>query len=306
MAKKKWLSKIFSNKKIRLSTDLIILGATVYLMIKKSIGFSVSGWLLANAFQQPLVNIYVYASAFLLVIASFSKVIILYFDYFPSSNHSFVEPDELSDCLYRMNSEICNHLDKCTKGEPENIKTIYEQHGYKVNLALIIGSMAENIRKSVRNIEIKKKDLFISLYSYDDTLSELQYLLHYDPKRDLVESQKINLNAEKYIEYESVKCMKSPNATVFVLNGKDDYAKGVSKRHKTIQHYLGCKLYSGNQLYGFLNIEFHNNSVFSDEEEIQDFIEEHIYPFKLLLEYQFLKKDFFQSFKDFETNWRVA
>ena len=303
---KKWLAKKLSGKKTRLYTDLIILLASFYLMLKKGFGFSVSDWLLENAFQQPLVNLYVIISAVLLACASVSKVIILYFDYFPVLSRSFVEPDELSDCLHRMNSEICEHLDKCSNSEPENIKSIYEQHGYKINLALVAGSLAENIRKSIQNIKIKKKDLFISLYSYDDHHAELEYILHYDPKRDLVESKRINLNADKYSDYESVKCMKSKNTTAYVLNGKQNYAKGTSKRHKSIQHYLGCKLYSGDELYGFLNVEFHNNPVFSDEEEMRDFMEEHIYPFKLLLEYQFLKKEFFYSLKDFESNWRVA
>ena len=51
---------------------------------------------------------------------------------------------------------------------------------------------------------------------------------------------------------------------------------------------------------------FHHNALFTDEEEMQDFMEEHIYPFKLLLEYQFLKKEFFDSLKNFDVNWRAA
>lgn len=275
-------------------------------MIKKSLGFSISGWLLSNAFHQPLVNLYVYFSVGFLVAAIISKVVILFFDYFPASNHYSVEPDEISDCLHRMNTEICNHINKCSSDDAANIKILHEQHGYKLNLALIIGSMAEHVRKSITSIKIKNKDLFISIYAYDEDLNNLEYLLHYDPKRDLIETKTIELNSAKYVKYESVKCMKSTNATAYVLNGKVNYAKGGSKRHKSIQHYLGCKLSSENKIYGFLNIEFHNSSLFSDETEMQDFMEEHIYPFKLLLEYQFLKKEFFTSLRDFDQNWRVA
>jgi hypothetical protein len=303
---KKWLALIFSNKHIRLFSDLVILLASGYLMIKKSIGFSVSGWLLQNAFHQPLVNIYVYVSATILIVAIISKIIILYFENFPPHNHNFVEPDEISDCLHRMNSEICSHLEKCSNGEPANIKFLYEQHGYKMNLALIVESLAEHIRKSSNNVKIKKKDLFISLYLYDENDGVLEYILHYDPKRDLIETKKIDLRSNRFEKYESVKCMKSTNANAYVLNGKVNYAKGASKRHKSIRHYLGCKLTTENQIYGFLNIEFHHNQLVSDEGEMQDFMEEHIYPFKLLLEYQFLKKDFFNSLKEFDTNWRAA
>lgn len=303
---KKSLNKLFANKHIRLISEVIVLSSSGYLMLKKATGFSISEWLLANAFHQPLVSAYVYVSAVLLISALIIKVLVLYLDYFPLINHSFVEPDEISDCLVRMNSEICDHLEKCSDNEPANIKTIYEQHGYKINLALIVDSMSEHIRKSIGAIKIKKKDLFVSLYLYNESQSTLEYLLHFDPKRDLVESKIIDLASKKFEKYESVKCIKSTNATAYVLNAKLDYAKGASKRHKSIRHYLGCKLYSGTRLFGFLNIEFHNGQVFNDGEEMQDFMEEHVYPFKLLLEYQFLKREFFYSLRDFELNWRVA
>lgn len=68
---------------------------------------------------------------------------------------------------------------------------------------------------------------------------------------------------------------------------------------------MGCKLSSENKIFGFLNIEFHNNAIFPGESAMYDFMEEHVLPFKLLLEYQYLKKEFFGSFLSFETNWRV-
>ena len=303
---KKKLASKFANKRLRLFADITTIIASGYLMIKKATGFSISGWLLANAFHQPLVNGYVYFCATLLVFAVTTKVVTLYFDSFPPLNHNFVEPDEISDCLHRMNSEICNHLKKCAGDAQADIKLLHEQHGYKLNLALIVESLAEHIRKSATNLKIKKKDLFISLYWYNREKGYLEYILHYDPKRDLVDTKQIDLNSGQYSKYECVKCMKSRNATAYVLNGKSDYAKGASKRSKSIQHYLGCKLSSEEQVYGFLNIEFHHSAIFSDEAEMQDFMEEHVYPFKLLLEYQFLKRDFFESLRDFEGNWRAA
>jgi len=270
-------------------------------MIKKVSGFSVSGWLLANALQQPLVTAYVYISIATLIIVIFSKLIMVYLDYFPPMNHNFVAPDEISNCLFRINSEVSEHLSKLLDYGESNFKTICEQHKFKVNLGLVADSMAEHIRKSITNIKVKKKDLFISLYTYNHENNTLEYILHYDSKRDLVESRLISLDADKFIQYESVKCVKcvkcvkSCNSTAYLLDCKSKYAKGASKRHKTVRHYLGCKIASETELYGFLNIEFHNGTVFADEEEMQDFMEEHIYPFKLLLEYQFMKKQFFEN-----------
>jgi hypothetical protein len=87
---------------------------------------------------------------------------------------------------------------------------------------------------------------------------------------------------------------------------KKEYSKGSPKRHKTFQQYMGCKLESNNTIYGFLNIEFHNHDVFVDEAEMQDFMEEIIFPFKLLLEYQYLKAQFFSKFEKLKDNWEVS
>ncbi|GGE34994.1 hypothetical protein GCM10007421_05920 [Halopseudomonas oceani] len=120
-----------------------------------------------------------------------------------------------------------------------------------------------------------------------------------------METKSISLNSEKYQEYESVKCLRSNNTTACVLD-KKRYAKGASKRHKTIEHYIGCKLSSEHKVFAFLNIEFHNSAIFPEESDMQDFLEEHVYPFKLLLEYQFLKKEFFSHLKSLDEYRRVA
>ncbi|WP_288130981.1 hypothetical protein [Microbulbifer sp.] len=303
---RKQLFKLASSKKVRLCTDFILLAASGYLMLKKAFGLSISSWLLENALQQPLVDVYYVGAYIFLVVAILSKGLILYFDHFPAVSHGLVEPDEISSCLQLMNNEICSHLDKCSTSEPAYISGLCEQHGYKGNLALIISSMAEHVRKSISNIRVKKKDLFISLYRYDSGNSELVYVLHYDPGRDLVESKRIDLSSAKYSRYESVKCMNSSGTTAYVLDARSDYVRGASKRHRSIKHYMGCKVCTETEIYGFLNVEFHHNPVFSDHEEMQDFMEEHVYPFKLLLEYQFLKKNFFATLGDFESNWRTG
>jgi hypothetical protein len=299
-----FLAKKVCNKFIRLFSDVTILIASSYLMVKKITDFSISGWLLNNAFHQPVVNIYVVTSLIILIIAIISKVITLIVEQFPPVNHNFVEPDEMSNCLYRMNSEIACHLNKLSLSAPVNVKNLCDQHTFDQNLALIVGSLAEHIKKSVPNINVKNKDIFVSLYEYKETSKELVYVLHFDPKKDLVASKVIELEAQKYLDYESVKCIKSPNTTAYVLD-KSKYAKGASKRFKTVEHYIGSKLASEHSIYGFLNIEFHNSAIFNTEDEMKEFMEEHIFPFKLLLEYQFLKRHFFSSFQTFEKNWRL-
>lgn len=285
-------------------SEIIILVATAYLLVKKAFDFSVSGWLLNNALKQDAVDIIVIMSAVLIVFAFLIRVIVLLFENVSLRSHSSVEPDQISDCLLVMNDEILSHISKCKETPSPRVTRLAQQHSFDVNNRLIVEALAEHLRNSIQSIKIKKKDLFISLYSFDEVQKYLRYELHYDHKRDLVSTEIISLSDDGYSQYECVKCMNSKANTIYSLN-KKGYTKGHPKRYKTVKQYMGCKLGINGSVFGFLNIEFHNYEIFSDEESMEDFMEENVFPFKLLIEYQYLKKEFFDSFTNFEGNWRV-
>ena len=298
------VSKFVLGYKLSLFSDIVILFASGYLVLKKAFDLSISGWLLNNALHQPAVNLYVYTSGVVLVFAILIKALSLIFENFPAIKHSTVEPEEISECLQVMNNEITNHIEKCDSEESPNIRKLKEQHSFDVNTRLIAESLAEHIRKSISTIKIKRKDLFISLYSYDKAKESLIYELHYDPRRDLVKTKNISLSNENYKHYECVKCINSSNSTAYVT-AREQYSKGNSKRYKSFSQYMGCKLEANSKVFGYLNIEFHNHHVFVDEDEMQDFMEENIFPFKLLFEYQYLKGEFFSKFEKFDKHWEI-
>jgi hypothetical protein len=298
-------SKFILCKHCKLFSDINILIASGYLMIKKFLNFSISGWLHHNAFHQPLVIAYVYFTGFILILAIIIKILIIVFENFPPAKHLNVEPEQISSCIQAMNLEILSHLKRCDSGVPVNIKKLSEQHSFEINTRLIVEALAEYIRNSINSIKVKRKDLFISLYTFDKESNELVYVLHYDPKRDIVASKRIPVGDYQYRDYECIKCIKSTNTAAYILDNKK-YAKGTSKRHKTIKHYMGSKLETNGTVFGFLNIEFHNHSIFIEETSMQDFMEENVFPFKLLLEYQYLKQEFFNRFEEFEKYWRVT
>ncbi len=298
-------SRFFLGHKVTVFSEATILAASGYLILKKGFDFSISGWLLNNALQQSAVNVYIYVSGVVLVLAIFTKILSLIFLHFPATKHSTVEPEEISECLQVMNKEISSHINKCDLADSPSLRKIQDQHSFDVNTRLITEALAEHIKKSICTINIKRKDMFISLYSYKGDDACLVYELHYDPRRDLVQSKVIRLHDVKYREYECIKCMRTQASTSYVINNKN-YARGNTKRHRTLKQYMGCKLETNGFVYGFLNIEFHNHEIFVDEEEMQDFMEENVFPFKLLLEYQYLKQDFFQRFEEYEKHWEVA
>lgn len=292
------------SKKNKLFTDIVLLLASGYLLVKKVFTFSISGWLLQNYLNQGGVNLYIYISGGLLITALCLKFVAVIFEAFPPSKHLSVEPDEITACLQNMNNEISAHLAKCETEQPF-VNRLSEQHSFDINLRLITESLVEHVKKSLNGIKIKKRDLFVSLYALNEESQTLEYLLHFDQKRDLVRTKSIPLNGDAFEKYESVKCLLS-NSTACVVLEKRHYEKGLPKRYKTLQHYIGLKLELNGATFGFLNIEFHNNPLFTDEDTMTEFMEENIFPFKLLFEYQFLKRDFFKQFEEFNNNWRVT
>lgn len=297
------IKRLSQNKKVKLATDITILLASSYLMFKKLFDFSLSKWLTANIFQSSFVNMIEYTLGMSLALAILSKIVNLKLEQFPEDDAKNVEPHEISTCLLAMNNEICTHLEKCETEKPVNVRRLNDQHNFSVHICMIIASLAEHIRMCCNGIKLNNKDIFISLYSYDGN-NTLKYLCHFDPSRDLVKSKVITINSAEFSNYECVKCMKSSYNTTYLLD-KTKYAKGSSKRHKTITQYIGCKIVAANHVCGFLSIEFHNQSIFSTDEQMQYFMENNIFPFKTLLEYQFLKKTFFSTFKSFELYWRL-
>lgn len=291
-------------EKFKLLSDITILSATGYLLVKKAFGFSLSGWLLNNALKQNAVDIIVFTAGIIIVLAFIVKVISMVLEKITLKSHSTIEPDQISDCLQVMNDEINSHIIKCRQNPSPKLNKLAEQHSFDVNSRLIVEALAEHIRNSITPIKIKRKDLFISLYTLNKEKDILRYELHYDHKRDLVNTKEIPLKGEDFKGYECIKCMNSKANTIYALN-KSMYTKGNDKRHKTVKQYMGCKLAANSDIYGFLNIEFHNYEVFNDEDSMQDFMEENVFPFKLLIEYQYLKKEFFDSFENIDENWRI-
>lgn len=291
MARYAWFcSKVsfVKSKKVKAIVDVVILLATSYLMFKKLFDVSVSRWLAAHVFQQQVVGVYEWIAGLVLAVAIIFKLLELLLEYFPANETKNIEPREISDCLQAINKEITGHLNRCVNDKPVNVRRLCDQHTFDLNIRLVVSALAEHIRGCCDKIKIKSKDVFISLYSSDGNGS-LSYVCHYDPKRDGVKSKIISLSDPAFADYECVKCMKSFDSTTYMVD-RSGYSRGNSKRHKTVQQYMGCKLEADGSVYGFLNIEFHNNSIFATEEEMQDFMENNIFPYKALLEYQFLKK----------------
>ncbi|MCP5305546.1 MAG: hypothetical protein H6953_08860 [Chromatiaceae bacterium] len=299
------LSKTIVGTKLELFSEIVLLLASGYLLLKKAFGLSISGWLSNHALQPGAIKVYYAVTGMTLAGAMIVTILSVVFKKFPAVKHALIEPEHIAECLVVMNHEIAQHIRRCDSDELPSLKKLKDQHAFDRNITLVVDALTEHVHQSSNRIKIRKRDLFVSLYTFDQESNVLLYELHYHPNRDLVNSRVIPLSDPRFEGYECVKCMKSADGTAYVLN-RNDYVCGSAKRYKTMQQYMGCKLEHLGTVFGFLNIELHNQQIFDAEDEMQEFMEEKVFPFKLLLEYQYLKRAFFGRFEDLDEYWEVG
>jgi hypothetical protein len=301
-----WLSKKITGRIIGAADmSLAVLGG--YVVARNGLGIHISdmvpGWLL-----QPLLKYGLLYVAFgVLIVALVVKVVVCYLDHYANGKTIHVDPYEMAICISTINDELSEHLER-RAGQVVPIGGLLGQHKFKRNIVKIVASLANHIQRSCSEISDVRRDVFISVYSFESTAAKpeglLKYICHYDPIRAVVLSKEMDLSDRKYKDYECVKCISANQSAAYLIDGSE-YAIGHSERCKTIKHYLGCRLEICEQTCGFLTIEFHNNVIFNSTDELAHFLENHVYSFKALLEYQFLKRAFLATLRDFSTYWRI-
>lgn len=292
------IGKRCQNAKHRTFVDVCVASLAGYFTLKKYFGWSLSVWL-AQVFTPAAVPIVEYPLLAIAGYATAMKIGLLILDAYPATRIKITEPEGLNHCCLRINEEIARHLASILASPATAVTTFTTYHNFKVNVALVVQSLADHIKSTLSGS--RSRDIFISVYAvpcFEDTSAPrdtLEYLTHVDPKRDFIHSRSISFSDGAFRQYECIKCVHSPHETCFVLDCQSNYYRSASKRHKTIQHYVGMKLQANGTLLGFVNIEFHNKRFFVSEDEIVDYVETHLIAFRYLLEYQFLKRAFFET-----------
>lgn len=297
-------ARFVEDSPLELVADVTLLVASSYLIVQRTTNFAVSDWLLEHLLKQNAVSWYLIIVALSLGIAVAVKAACLIVKRFPASQYAAQEPEKIATCIRLINDEVAKHVSRCVAHQPIRVTALANEHAFDVNLRSIVHCLADHIIATVK-VGLKRRDVFISVYTFEEEHSQLKYELHFDPRRDLIKSRTIRLDDGKYAEYESVKCLNGTAATSYVAS-RGKYTKGQAKRHKTVKQYMGCRLEHEGMLFGFLSIEFHRVAPFTDELEMESFMEEHVFPFRLLLEYQYLKSEFFRRFSRLAESQQVA
>jgi hypothetical protein len=278
--------------------DTTVLATTSYFIVKKISGFSASDKM-KEYFTDSGVDMVVIAVIIAIGYSVAIRLACAVFTRIPATSQVTIEAEGLSTIFMAINSEIEGHISKInSKSRASCMKNISNHHDFEKNIGLIVTQLVEHIQRSVTGIKLKRRDLFVTVYQLDgfqtghEFQGELEYLTHFDPRRDIVSSKTIDFTDSKFENYECVKCYYEKKK-VWVSSDQKSYQKEGNKRSKLVENYIGFPLSIGTNLVGFLNIEFHRNKRFHSDDEMLEYVETDIIAFKYLLEYQFLKRRLF-------------
>ena len=288
-------SKPFRSKTHRLLVDVFVAATASYFMLKKAFGLSLTQSLVI-VFMPSWATTMMGIAIAIVAYAALMKIILIILDALPATRVKHAASDGMSLCCLSINAEIVKHISAVISNPSKAKVTFPEHHNFEVNVGLVVEHMHQHIIATLDGAH--NRDVFVSVYlvpkfeNLSTPRKTLNYLTHKPHKRDVIETRIININDAKYQGYECIKCIKSPKVTQLKLDCSD-YEKSRSKRSKKIKHYIGMKLLSGEVLLGFLNVEIYNTVFFSSEDQLADYVEQNLLPYKYLLEYQLLKKTFF-------------
>lgn len=284
------------HKKHQFVVNGILLAASLYMALQKLGNFSASPYLQAFV-PLPLLGYLKVTFYWSIGLASVSKIVTYCVEYSLPPVANTQEPEKISECMLGINQEIRRHLADIIASPDAAIATFIRSHNFEVNVAHVVSSLADHLKKAFAHLKVKNRDIFISVYQTKDISEEdpskvtLLYLSHWEPKRDVIFTKSLEVGKTKFKDYECVKAILKRKSSVTLLDC-GSYKKTQNSRGD-IKHYIGLQLEHENVVLGFINIEFHNKTFFNEEIAMQDFLEKEVLAFKYLIEYQFLKKRFF-------------
>jgi hypothetical protein len=250
-------------------------------------------------------------------ISIFIKAISLICEKWKIFDREQISPDGMKTLCLNLNKEIESHLRAIESADKKKaLKELSNHHHFNQNIGLIVVEMVDHIAESLM-IEKKRKDIFVSIYAvnnfergvvlneYDQSqevflqdgnkTSKLEYLNHWDATSAHKYSAHIDFAAEKYGKYECVKAYKTGRYIHTSVDSKNYYCDPKNPRAQSTKNFLCFFITINDQVVGLVNIEFHNNKIFATDEEMIQYIQTDLMPFKYMIQYQFLKKCFLNA-----------
>lgn len=280
----------------RYAVEATILLVVSYVVFQKMFSFSGSG-LVKSVFQPSAAEYIIYGITVGVSYALVARVFIHAKDYFSKAVVPALSFPHYR-CLLNNNKEIGNHIKDLQKNQL-SLDVLNQKHSYEENLQIIHRNFAEHLIESLKDKAPSGNDIFISIFhdgecSLDFTATKcFQYSSHYDPTMHDTSTAEIDTSSAKYRNFAGTKVIKKKAVVICYKISKSDYDLGTEERRKSIKHYFGIPLKINGSVAGLINIEFHNKSFFTSEDDMKSFYQKEIQAFAYLYEYQLSKRYFF-------------
>jgi len=284
---------------------LILLGFSSYLAAQKLFGFSLRDLVFGLSDKEidlhSISSLYYPAYALFALAVAREVILVLWSNKVRRIKEVDSEDATPTACLCATNQEIENYIKQVS--QPDIIRQQFRNfHNYAEGVDLITSSMGNAIKLFFDEQKLEKRKTFISVYesAWLETFDESDYptltwVCQY-PRRQMDVGTKIIQTLDQHASFACSTVFREDKKVCIFDAKKDDafLSDGVDRR-KSIRHYIGIPVSILGKCHGVVNIEFHKKEVFNSEDEMVAFYNQHLAPFRVLLEYQLLKKIFFRK-----------
>jgi hypothetical protein len=292
------VAAFFLNKTHSIVVEIVAYAFATAITIKKLVGFSITNWL--NLKLSPFnitpseVDFIVYSCMAVVAYALIAKVMLVVIGHYNGDVPLDSGILRIAKCFLNVKGEDEKEIIALRdNGVPTSQLIEIRRQRADVNVTGLLDTICGQLRESLPGL--KEDNVFISVYVTEEPRSQhnkpkkLRLLTHF-PRFDNGEivSPIIDLDAEKFANYESVKCIKNGKSNVLLANCKK-YHKSNSDRHKNIRHYIGLPLTGAGVTLGFLNVEI-SRLCFTSEKELSSFVVKNLLGYRYLLEHELLRE----------------
>lgn len=207
----------------------------------------------------------------------------------------------------KTNEEIREHIPK-VQDAAFKLTELPAIHPFRENIYLVLVVYQKKLLEKLESLsteKIRARNLWLSLYVYEPTKQESEsgkkfklMSLVATPSAS-VGTEEIFLKDDRFKDWAGVRAITSNPANILCVakcsKKGSAFVKGSCGRRKNIQHYFGVPIETVGGVIGLLNIEIHSFDCFATDEEMVSFAENELYGLRSSLEYQFLKKFFFEQ-----------
>jgi len=281
----KKFSRFLESPPNRIFVEIVVFSLPFYFLVRPHLnGYTIS-WILSQVVT-PLGS---QILKFLVILyAAIANIILFYRDRYlkaePIKDDS-TSRRQLERVFETINREIEEHAESLKDDKFSLTESFVKYQAYRQNIKIVFLCLLDVFISFFKHLEVSANTFHFSFYEYRE--SKLHFVERLDTsgqEPNCLDIGDRSFCCFKAIETKEFKCY--PKAT-------GNYVKGTERRNSVEQFYcIPIKL--KDNVLGVINIEIHGKKIFSNKMEMIDFYKSHLLTFSFAIQYQCLKRMFFE------------